>query len=140
MDRPFLEDPIMCHESGPANPPSRREVIAGLAAAATLLGTRSLGAESPTVAAPGRPYLDAALGAERWLRRHAITGGDTAGTTWAADPSDPKSVQDNMYSGSPGVVLFYLELAKATGDKAALKMAEDGALYLRQRVLAGADA
>ena len=38
----------------------------------------------------------------RWLRRHAITGGDTAGTTWAADPSEPRSVQDNMYSGSPG--------------------------------------
>jgi lantibiotic modifying enzyme len=131
----------MSHEHGPANPPSRREVLAGLAAAATLVGARKLGATIPTRAsAPGSSYLDAALGAERWLRRHAITGGDTVGTTWAADPSDPKSVQSNMYSGSPGVVLFYLELARATGDKAALKMAEDGALYLRQRVLAGADA
>lgn len=140
MDCTFPEDAIMCHESGPANPPSRREVLVGLAAAATLVGTRTLGASTPAVAsAPGRPYLDAALGAERWLRRHAITGGDTAGTTWAADPLDPKSVQDSMYSGSPGVVLFYAELARATGDKGALKMAEDGALYLRQRVLAGPD-
>ncbi len=140
MDRTFPEDPIMCHDAGPTNPLTRRDVIAGLAAAATLVGTRSVGALPLLGNAPGRPYLDTALGAERWLRKYAITGGDNPGTWWAADPSDPKSVQDSMYSGSSGVVLFYAELARATGDKTALKMTEDGALYLRSRVMAGPDA
>lgn len=73
-----------------------------------------------------------AIRAERWLRSHAIRTPE--GVTWAADPADPKSIQDNLYSGSPGVVLFYLELAEVTRDAAARQLALDGARYLAHRV------
>ncbi len=106
---------------------SRREVVAGLAAAAALAATARAG--SAAAAQPQeRPYLDAALRAERWLSRHAVT--TPAGVTWPADPDDPKSVQNNLYTGSPGVVLFYLELYKVTGDTKALELAKQGAAYL----------
>lgn len=106
---------------------SRREVVAGLAAAAALAAT---GHVSPAAAAPvqERPWLDAAMRAERWLTRHAVS--TPAGVTWPANPDDPKSVQNNLYSGSPGVVLFYLELYQATGDTKALELATQGGSYL----------
>lgn len=75
-----------------------------------------------------RPYLDSALAAERWIARAAVR--DSRGVTWPADPADATSVQENLYSGSPGVVLFYLELAYATGDSRWLDRSRDGAAYL----------
>jgi lantibiotic modifying enzyme len=109
--------------------PSRRQVVTGLAAAvASGLAARrgsSQGAQ-PTE----RPYLDAARGAGRWLARHAIT--TPTGLTWAADPRDETTVQHSLYSGSPGVVLFFLELHRATGDDAARRMAVEGAEYLAE--------
>lgn len=105
---------------------TRREALAGLAAAA-VVGTGRRAHSAPR-REQERPYLDAARRAEQWLTRQVI---DTpTGVTWAADPNDPKSVQNNLYSGSPGVVLFYLELHRATGDTAALALAERGAAYL----------
>jgi lantibiotic modifying enzyme len=80
-----------------------------------------------TFAADGE-FLAAAKAAERWIASSAIR--DSRGTTWPADPADVKSVQNNLYSGSPGVVLLYLELFAATKDRAYLKEAEDGARYL----------
>lgn len=106
---------------------TRREIIACLAAAAALgVAVRRAGASS--IRGQERPWLDAALRAEGWLTRQAIT--TPTGVTWAADPNDPKSVQNNLYSGSPGVVLFYLELHAATGDAGALGLAKQGAAYL----------
>ena len=110
---------------------SRRDVIrVGLGAAAfaalplplrrTVRSTRS--------AEPDLRYLNAALGAARWLRATAITSPE--GTTWAAVPPDPKTVQRDLYSGSPGVVLFLIELHRATGDRAWLDLATAGADYL----------
>lgn len=75
-----------------------------------------------------RPYLDGALAAERWIARAAVRDG--RGVTWPADPADAKSIQENLYSGSPGVVLLYLELAHATGDRRWLDLARDGGAYL----------
>ena len=72
-----------------------------------------------------RPYLDAALGAERWLRSVAVAQPD--GVAWPIDPDQERQMADNLYTGSAGVVLFYLELARATGDAAYLEPARRGA-------------
>jgi lantibiotic modifying enzyme len=69
--------------------------------------------------------LDVALRAERWLRSTRIV--TTAGVAWPADPRDTRSVQYNLYTGAPGVVLFLLELHHATGDRAFLDEARRGA-------------
>ena len=78
--------------------------------------------------AVARPYLDAALRAEHWLRSVAI---DTAaGRTWPVTPGDAtRGVPDPfLYSGAPGVVLFYLELHAFTGERRFLDEAVRGAL------------
>lgn len=75
-----------------------------------------------------RLYLDTALKAERWIAGTAVAG--PRGTAWPADPKDPKSVNPTLYGGNPGVVLFYLEIYAATGNKDDLKKACAGADYL----------
>ena len=110
---------------------SRREMIGRGAAAAAFLSVadllpRSAGAsESPGAE---RPYLDAARRAERWIAHSAIRDG--RGTAWPSDPADAKSVQSSLYSGTPGIVLFYLELHAATGDERYLREARAGADHL----------
>ena len=112
--------------------PDRRTVIRrGLTASASLVFAPSiLNAFGPSEETPqgSRPWLAAALKAERWLAQSAQTG--SSGTAWPADPTDPKSVSTDLYTGMAGVVLFYLELHNATGDERALRMARGGADYL----------
>ena len=72
-----------------------------------------------------RPYRDAALATARWLQSVRIS--TQHGVTWPADPRDPGTVVRNLYSGSPGVVLFHLELHAATGEQAHLDEACAGA-------------
>jgi hypothetical protein len=54
-----------------------------------------------------RPYLDAALRAARWIESSSLR--TAKGTAWPSDPRDPKTVETNLHSGVPGVVLFFLE-------------------------------
>ena len=82
----------------------------------------------PVPQIPGRPWLAAALKAERWLAASARHG--TNGIAWPADPTNPRSMSTDLYNGMAGVVLFYLELYHATRDEAALRMARGGADYL----------
>jgi lantibiotic modifying enzyme len=70
-------------------------------------------------------YLDAAKRARAWLAATAHRGPN--GLTWAADPLNPKSESFDLYNGMPGVVLFLLEYAHATGDKNALADAAQAA-------------
>lgn len=112
---------------------SRRDVIGrGLAGAAFLSMPRLLWAagEPPATGTNvlARPWLDAAVGAERWISGTAIRG--APGTRWPADPSDMSSVQSNLYHGGAGIVLFYLELWSATGEARFLREAGEGADYL----------
>ena len=74
--------------------------------------------------APSR-YLAAAEDAAHWVRASAIK--TEAGITWPADPTDPTSVRNDLYSGAPGVVLFLLELHHATGKREYLDEARAGA-------------
>ena len=75
-----------------------------------------------------RPHLKAALEAARWIKSSAIQ--TDQGVVWPADPRDPKTVSRDLYSGTPGVVLFFLELYRSTGDQTHLKDARAGADYL----------
>jgi lantibiotic modifying enzyme len=63
--------------------------------------------------------------AARWIRASAIE--TPHGLTWPADPARPDGIAADLYSGSAGVVLFFLELHRATGDRAHLDAATRGA-------------
>src|SRR6185295_3298322 len=82
-------------------------------------------AARPTPRAADDRYLNAAIDAGKWVRASSIK--TSAGLTWPADPRDPKSVDNALYSGAPGVVLFLLELHHATGRPEYLAEARAGA-------------
>ena len=79
----------------------------------------------PPPLAPDRPHLAAAVDAARFIETAAIR--TPRGTVWLANPKDADSASADLYSGSAGVVLFYLELHRATGDPAHLAAARSGA-------------
>jgi lantibiotic modifying enzyme len=93
--------------------------------ALTLAVATLAAAARPSLSPPDTRYLDAAIDAGKWVRGSAIK--TSAGLTWPADPSDPKSVNPALYSGAPGVVLFLLELHHATGRPEYLADARAGA-------------
>src|SRR6266849_10775416 len=66
-----------------------------------------LGILSSTLPAADTSYRDAALEAARWIRASAAQADQ--GTVWPSDPRDSKSVNDTLYAGTPGVILFFLE-------------------------------
>src|SRR5262245_37339464 len=102
-----------------------------LASSAILLTPAQLLAEvlrAPKSQSTSRPWLAAALKAEKWLAASAQR--DANGINWPADPTNPKSTSPDLYNGMAGVVLFYLELHNATGDNHALQMAKGGADFL----------
>ncbi|MFG1704445.1 lanthionine synthetase LanC family protein [Nonomuraea sp. M3C6] len=74
--------------------------------------------------------LTAAILAGRWIRSAAAD--DEHGRRWVANP-DPRggsavtSEPWSLYSGAAGIVLFFLELAAATGHEAYLEDARAGA-------------
>ena len=78
---------------------------------------------------PHRPYLTQALEVEKYLQTAMLE--EPAGLAWKVMPDSLNSGSDvSLYSGSPGVVLFYLELYHSTGDEAYLQTAEKGADFL----------
>lgn len=81
--------------------------------------------------AADRPWLDAALAAERFIARSRQPTG--AGVAWPADPLKPDAVSTDLYNGMAGVVPFYLELWGVTGRDEYLREAERGARELLAR-------
>lgn len=75
-----------------------------------------------------RPFRDAALDAAQWITASAVE--TEHGRTWPGVPGDEKSLNNTLYSGTPGVVLFFLEAYYTTGDKGLLEQARAGADYL----------
>ena len=109
---------------------TRRDVLragVGVALLSAIPASLRASAERHGLEPDGR-YLDAALRAGRWLRATAIDA--AGGKTWPAVPPVAKTAQTNLYSGSPGVVLFLLELHRATGDRGWLDLAVSGADHL----------
>lgn len=82
-------------------------------------------------AADGR-YLDTAEKAAAWIQAAEIRSPE--GLSWPAVPGDPKSVALNLYSGTPGVVLFFLQAYYSTGKEAYLRGASEGADFLLSRL------
>jgi lantibiotic modifying enzyme len=82
------------------------------------------------LAAPPAPFLQAAIDAARWIRS---TARETEhGLVWRPDPDQPEreatiSSPGTIYSGNAGIVLFFLELARVTGDASYLADARRGA-------------
>ncbi len=77
-------------------------------------------------------YLSAAREAARWVRSAESREG---GGVWLPEPDHPEksmtvSLPNGFYSGSAGVILFFLELAAATGDPSYLEDAKRGGDYL----------
>ena len=75
-------------------------------------------------------YLEAAESAARWIRSTAQEA--EHGLTWRPDPDHPDRVATvtapaTIYSGNAGIVLFFIELARATGDHSYLDDARRGA-------------
>jgi len=75
-----------------------------------------------------RKYRMAALKAAAWLKTVGVERPE--GKIWAADPRDTTTIMTNLYSGSSGVVLFFLEAYRLTGKKTFLDEARSGADYL----------
>ena len=96
-----------------------------LAAAALTVTLWSLPACKRT--APN-PSIDAAARAAAWVRASGNRGPD--GMSWPSVPSDPKEATLDLYSGVPGVVLFFLQAFHSTGDPAYVADARCGADYL----------
>lgn len=87
---------------------------------------------SPTFA-PSDDFLHAAVGAARWIQ--SVERQDERGVYWLPEPDHPEklrtvSAPNTLYSGSPGTVLFFIELARVTGEKRYLATATQGADYL----------
>jgi lantibiotic modifying enzyme len=77
--------------------------------------------------------LNGATEAARWIR--SVERNTEEGRHWLPEPDHPEkkttvSPENGIYSGNAGVVLFFLELAKATGDPSYLEDARRGADYL----------
>lgn len=78
------------------------------------------------------PYRQAAQDAARWIRSTAVQ--TDHGMAWPADPADIKTVNNGLYSGVAGTVLFFLEAYRSTQDKSFLDDARAGADYLLRSI------
>jgi lantibiotic modifying enzyme len=79
------------------------------------------------------PYLQSALDAAAWIRSTAQP--TEHGLTWLPEPANPEksatiSSPAALYSGNAGTLLFFLELAAATGDRSYLDDATNAALQI----------
>jgi lantibiotic modifying enzyme len=105
----------------------RRDFLKVAAAGTVLLGTG--GFRWP------RNPLEMAEAAGAWLR---ASGRETPfGLTWPVAPGVAEEDVFHLYSGTPGVILFLLELHHATGEASYLRDAEAGARHLLNVSLAG---
>ncbi len=82
--------------------------------------------------AADRPYLEAAERAAAWIRASEVRS--PQGLSWPPVPKEPGSTALSLYSGSPGVVLFFLNAYYATGREAYLRDAREGADFLLSKM------
>jgi lantibiotic modifying enzyme len=75
-----------------------------------------------------RLFLQAAEKAAAWIQSAGIR--TAGGLAWPANPKDPNSLNTTLYSGTPGIVLFFLEAFDATGIEPYLRDARGGADFL----------
>ena len=78
------------------------------------------------------PYLAAAEKAAAWIRASEVRTPE--GLAWPAVPEVASSVAFNLYSGTPGVVLFFIQAYYTTGRAEYLRQARDGADFLLSKM------
>jgi lantibiotic modifying enzyme len=81
----------------------------------------------------GPDFLESAKGAAQWIESAQRQG--QRGVYWLPEPDHPEkattvSAANAIYSGSAGTVLFFIQLAQATGEAHYLDTASLGADYL----------
>jgi len=77
-------------------------------------------------------YLASAEKAAAWIRSVEVRTPE--GLSWPAVPKEPDSVALNLYSGTPGVVLFFVQAYYATGREDYLRDARAGAGLLLSKM------
>jgi len=112
---------------------TRREFVStGIGAASVMLGLSPERLDQLLASFGGpsveRPYLETAKDAARWIEASRIA--KEHGVTWPADPNHPETLGTTLYTDSPGVVLFLLDLYHTTGDSIYLESACAGADFL----------
>ncbi len=118
--------------------PTRRDFIGeSILVCATAVGITPVlsGLSIDPIARSARTNLEVAKAAAEWINAASIN--TDRGVTWPADPNDPSSFGETLYHGSPGVVLFLLDLFYATGDVALLDDACRGADHLAATLESG---
>lgn len=108
----------------------RRRFLAGIPGAllaACAAGGRARRAQAPVAASPAE-YLEHAQAAARFLRALAVE--TPHGLTWRKSPDQPGAMDADLYHGSAGPALFFVELHRATGDRSALDAALAGATHI----------
>jgi lantibiotic modifying enzyme len=116
----------------------RRDFLRITAAGSALLGTPGwlAGSRNRPELGEGDP-LQVAVEAAAWIRAHGWES--RGGLSWPVVPGEGAAAALNLYSGTPGVVLFLLELHHATGDPAYLMEAQEGAFLLQRAYLEPGD-
>ncbi len=79
-------------------------------------------------------YLKKALQAAEWINSSALKI-PNGSKVWPADPRALHTVSNRLYSGNPGVILFFLEAYYSTGNEKYLDSACEGANYLLTAVV-----
>lgn len=110
-------------------PVTRRKFLseAALAAAMTGLGPGVASVVS-ALGQSSRPYLDLAGRSAQWIDSSAQR--TSSGLAWPADPLTPTAVGLDYYNGTPGVVAFFAQLWRASGDTRWRDRAQQGGAYL----------
>ncbi|UCD24344.1 MAG: hypothetical protein JSW51_00035 [Gemmatimonadota bacterium] len=118
----------MCHFLGSSELTRRQFIHGGLTMSAAVMGALPDGLEGRTKTSAvnqSMSNIDVARATSRWIEAAKATTED--GIFWLADPMDPDSAGMSLYHGSSGVVLFLLDLYRATDEKAYLDTACQGA-------------
>src|SRR5262245_57447810 len=103
-------------------------IACGIAALAGTPTGQTPATSTATSQNQNRRLVAEAQGVARWLRGVAVPQGNAL--AWAGTPGPAARPIANLYSGSAGVVLFFLELHHATGDPKDLATARAGADWL----------
>ena len=107
-------------------------VLTCLLALTAVLASQTRQARPPDPGLSATRLLQEARDVAKWLRQVALE--TPAGLAWAGTPAPQAQPVSNLYAGSAGVVLFFLELHHATGDAADLTSARRGADWLVSRI------
>lgn len=75
-----------------------------------------------------RTWLEKALETEQYLESVSLDKAE--GLAWKTMPDSSEAVNTSLYAGTPGIVLFYLELYERTKEASFLDKARSGADFL----------